>query len=71
MARQGLCGQGTLARLLEGARSVFSVFSVFSVRVGARASLGFAELQGFVTKPRPGSGDNEGRFLDPFSPCYR
>ena len=45
MAREGLCGQGTLAWLLVGARS-----SVFSVRMGPGASLGFAELQGLVTK---------------------
>jgi hypothetical protein len=46
MARQGLCGQGTLARLLEGA------CSVFIARVGAGASLLFAEHQGFVAEPR-------------------
>ena len=48
MARQGLCVQGTLDRLLEGA------CSAFILRVGAGASLWFPELQGFAAETRRG-----------------
>lgn len=50
MARQELCGQGTLARLLEGN------CSAFIQRVGAGASLWFPELQGFAAETRRGQG---------------
>lgn len=55
MARQELCGQGTLARLLEGN------CSAFIQRVGAGASLWFPELQGFAAETRRGQGG--GQFL--------
>lgn len=55
MARQGLCGQGTLARLLE------RTCSAFILRVGAGASLWFPELQGFAAENHRGRGG--GQFL--------